>query len=161
MTCDRVYRELTESKSWLANIPSAESRRECSKVADELVPLTGDESAKSLIVRPPAYRVGIAVRADAERWHQLLTSAQNYDLFNYDEDLTAKAYTELIMKPFANLRRVSFDRGLPNETAVRFDARFFDRLYTVEPKTDDEQDLKEKRLQQWFPEETKKRRNTE
>lgn len=129
LTCRRVFEVLKSSKAWLDELSSEDSRAQCSEAAGQLLFLGKYESAEDRNLTPPAYRVGIAVPADATRWYELLKSAQIDDMFINAHDLTAELYAQLLMKPLAGyLHDFPFDLDLPREIADKFPGRLYGKL---------------------------------
>lgn len=68
----------------------------------------------------PVYRLGMAFRADSERWASLLKNAIQEELFRNDHAWTASLYADLISRSFKELSLVPLEPLLPGPTAVTF-----------------------------------------
>jgi len=109
LTCDRVKRELQLGNDWkkkdfLQGIDVAVLTPQINMI--EFV--TEDKNSIT-----PVYRLGIAYRADAARWGDLLQGAQTEELFRNSLGLTAESYVNLLAKAEEKLHPLSFEELSP------------------------------------------------
>jgi hypothetical protein len=105
LTCSRVKRELQSGNDWkrkdiLQGIDVAALTPQINKVNF----VTDDKNSVT-----PVYRLGIAYRADAKRWGELLQAAQTEELFRNSLGLTAESYATLLAKAEDKLCPLSFE----------------------------------------------------
>lgn len=80
-----------------------------------------EAEAKEPSILPPMYRVGVAVRADAPRWRQLLESAIATQLIGNALPRTAQIYFDLFARMNASPIDIHWDwSSFPEESRVRF-----------------------------------------
>lgn len=105
LTCSRVKRELQFGNDWkekdiLQGIDVAVLTPQINLVDF----VTEDKNSVT-----PVYRLGIAYRADAKRWGELLQAAQTEELFRNSLGLTAESYAILLAKAEEKLCPLSFE----------------------------------------------------
>lgn len=68
----------------------------------------------------PVYRLGMAFRADSERWASLLKTALQEELFRNDSGWTASLYADLFARSFKEFSLVPLEPILPGPIASTF-----------------------------------------
>lgn len=114
LTCSAVRETLLGPiDAWAGREPDAAKRRRLAAIARD-VQLVREEDRLS-----PVYRVGLAVRADATKFYELLRDAQQDELFQNAMVLTADEYAKLLIR-WPELRPVPLEADLPTYIAREF-----------------------------------------
>lgn len=96
VTVARVHREIRAGSEWLKIIEKdvddeARIRRACATVQN----LELDENASNFV---PYYRLGLSVRAEAERWRNLMLRARDDELFTNAIRIAAQDYATILSR---------------------------------------------------------------